>query len=90
MFFWFTPTLSEITCDLDISNVELTKVYNNGQIQSSVLNDLERKYKYVLESRLKETNKKNKRLLIEDDISSFIIENQDLDDFIPGGMKPAR
>ena len=55
-----------------------------------MLNDLERKYKYVLESRLKETNKKNKRLLIEDDISSFIIENQDLDDFIPGGMKPAR
>lgn len=49
-------SLSEITYDLDISNVERTKVYKNGQIQSSMLNDLERKNKYVLESRLKETN----------------------------------
>lgn len=54
---------SEINCDIsNVESVELTKVFNNGRIQS----------------------------YISMMISSFKIEDQDSDDFIAGGMKPAR
>ena len=76
-------------CDIDFCNVEMKTILLNGiRNDSSMLLELERKYKYLFESRLK--SKYMKKGLLEDDISSFIIEDQNLGEFIPNGMKPAR
>lgn len=76
-------------CDIDICNVEMKRILLDGiRNNSSRLLELERKYKYLFESQLK--SKFMKKGLLEDDISSFIIEDQNLDEFIPNGMKPAR
>ena len=76
-------------CDIDFCNVEMKTILLNGiRNDSSMLLELERKYKYLFESRLK--SKYMKKGLLEDDISSFIIEDQNLGKFIPNGMKPAR
>ena len=76
-------------CDIDFCNVEMKTILLNGiRNDSSMLLELERKYKYLFESRLK--SKYMKKGLLEDDITSFIIEDQNLDEFIPNGMKPAR
>ena len=76
-------------CDIDFCNVEMKTILLNGiRNDSSMLLELERKYKYLFESRLK--SKYMKKGLLEDDISSFIIEDQNFGEFIPNGMKPAR
>ena len=76
-------------CDTDFCNVEMKTILLNGiRNDSSRLLELERKYKYLFESRLK--SKYMKKGLLEDDITSFIIDDQNLDESIPNGMKPAR
>ena len=63
-----------------------TILLNGIRNNSSRLLELERKYEYLFESRLK--SKYIKKGLLKDDISSFIIEDQNLGEFIPNGMKP--
>ena len=76
-------------CDIDSCNVEMKRILLDGiRNNSSRLLELERKCKFLFESRLK--TEYMKKGLLEDDISSFIIEDQNFGEFIPNGMKPAR
>ena len=82
--------MAEIYSDLDICKVELTKIWDEGHNTSTILNNLEGKYKYLLSARVKERDKIKKKEIVVDEIASFIIEDQKLNEFIPNGMKPAR